>query len=34
MSEKDFAPLSPACVRMLNEKVYDKRKPAALEIEK
>ncbi|XP_067131092.1 protein VAC14 homolog isoform X2 [Centruroides vittatus] len=34
MSEKDFAPLSAACVRALNDKMYDKRKAAALEIEK
>lgn len=34
MSEKDYAPLSTACVRALNEKVYEKRKAAALEIEK
>lgn len=33
-SEKDYAPLSLACVRALNEKLYDKRKAAALEIEK
>ncbi|KAJ8985918.1 hypothetical protein NQ317_010675 [Molorchus minor] len=34
MSEKDFAPLSTACVRALNDKLYDRRKTAALEIEK
>lgn len=34
MSEKDHSPLSPACVRALQEKLYDKRKAAALEIEK
>ncbi|XP_054278723.1 protein VAC14 homolog isoform X2 [Macrosteles quadrilineatus] len=34
MSERDYAPLSPACVRALNDKLYDKRKAAALEIEK
>ncbi|KAJ1524324.1 hypothetical protein ONE63_010831 [Megalurothrips usitatus] len=34
MSEKDYAPLSSACVRALNDKIYDKRKAAALEIEK
>ena len=34
MSEKDFAPLSTACVRALHDKIYDKRKTAALEIEK
>lgn len=33
-SEKDLAPLSPACVRALNDKMYEKRKAAALEIEK
>ncbi|KAG6799477.1 protein VAC14 [Apis mellifera caucasica] len=34
MSERDYAPLSPACVRSLNDKLYEKRKAAALEIEK
>ncbi|KAG8226294.1 hypothetical protein J437_LFUL002733 [Ladona fulva] len=34
MSEKDYAPLSAACVRALNDKIYEKRKAAALEIEK
>lgn len=34
MSDKDYAPLSAACVRALNDKLYDKRKTAALEIEK
>ncbi|XP_044266044.1 protein VAC14 homolog isoform X2 [Tribolium madens] len=34
MSEKDYAPLSSACVRALHDKLYDKRKTAALEIEK
>lgn len=34
MSEKDYAPLSAACVRALNDKLYDRRKTAALEIEK
>ncbi|CAH1112011.1 unnamed protein product [Psylliodes chrysocephalus] len=34
MSEKDYAPLSSACVRALHEKLYDRRKTAALEIEK
>lgn len=34
MSEKEYAPLSAACVRALNDKLYDKRKAAALEIEK
>ncbi|XP_057330110.1 protein VAC14 homolog [Microplitis mediator] len=34
ISERDYAPLSAACVRSLNDKVYDKRKPAATEIEK
>ncbi|GLH02434.1 protein VAC14 homolog [Gryllus bimaculatus] len=34
MSERDYAPLSSACVRALNDKLYDKRKAAALEIEK
>ncbi|CAG0898988.1 unnamed protein product [Darwinula stevensoni] len=34
MAEKDYAPLSTACVRALGDKIYDKRKAAALEIEK
>lgn len=34
MSEKDYTPLSSACVRALNDKIYDRRKIAALEIEK
>ncbi|KAL1486483.1 hypothetical protein MTO96_031363, partial [Rhipicephalus appendiculatus] len=34
LSEKDFAPLSAACVRALSDKLYEKRKTAALEIEK
>lgn len=34
MAETDFSPLSSACVRALNDKVYDKRKAAALEVEK
>ncbi|CAG9861104.1 unnamed protein product [Phyllotreta striolata] len=34
MSEKDYAPLSAACVRALHDKIYEKRKTAALEIEK
>uniref|UniRef100_A0ACB8EAS4 PtdIns(3,5)P(2) sythesis regulation factor n=1 Tax=Sphaerodactylus townsendi TaxID=933632 RepID=A0ACB8EAS4_9SAUR len=32
--EKDFAPLTPGIVRALNDKLYEKRKVAALEIEK
>ncbi|XP_054856657.1 protein VAC14 homolog isoform X1 [Eublepharis macularius] len=32
--EKDFAPLTPSIVRALNDKLYEKRKVAALEIEK
>nr|XP_022907270.1 protein VAC14 homolog isoform X1 [Onthophagus taurus] len=34
MSEKDFAPLSLACVKALHDKLYEKRKFAALEVEK
>jgi vacuole morphology and inheritance protein 14 len=34
MSDKDYAPLSLACVRALIDKQYDKRKAAATEIEK
>ncbi|KAK2708677.1 protein VAC14 homolog [Artemia franciscana] len=32
--EKDYSPLSSACVRALSDKLYDKRKAAAMEIEK
>ena len=31
---QDYAPLSTACVRALNDRLYEKRKAAALEIEK
>lgn len=34
MADKDYAPLSTACVRALNDRMYEKRKAAALEIEK
>ncbi|XP_044735191.1 protein VAC14 homolog isoform X2 [Chrysoperla carnea] len=34
MTDKDYAPLSAACVRALHDKVHDKRKTAALEVEK
>ena len=34
MSERDYSPLSSACVRALNDKVYEKRRAAALEVEK
>ena len=34
MTDKDYAPLSAHCVRALCDKMYDKRKAAALEIEK
>lgn len=34
MTDKDFAPLSAACVRALIDKQYEKRKAAATEIEK
>ncbi|XP_047344516.1 protein VAC14 homolog isoform X3 [Vespa velutina] len=34
MSDRDYAPLSAACVRSLNDKIYEKRKAAAVEIEK
>lgn len=30
----NYAPLSPACVRALTDKIYDKRRAAAVEIEK
>lgn len=33
-TERDYAPLSAACVRSLSDKLYEKRKAAALEIEK
>lgn len=32
--ENAFAPISEACVKALSDKTYDKRKVAALEIEK
>lgn len=32
--ERDYAPLSTACVKALQDKLYEKRKAAALEIEK
>lgn len=34
MADKDYAPLSTACVRALNDRMYERRKAAALEIEK
>lgn len=34
MTERDFAPLTLATVRGLNDKLYEKRKVAALEVEK
>lgn len=34
MSEKDYSPLSLACVKSLTDKSYDKRRQAASEIEK
>ncbi|KAL0278812.1 UNVERIFIED_CONTAM: hypothetical protein PYX00_000512 [Menopon gallinae] len=34
ISERDFAPLSVACVRALNDKLHEKRKTAAVEVEK
>ena len=34
MADKDYAPLSSHCVRALCDKMYDKRKAAAVEIEK
>jgi hypothetical protein len=34
MADKEFAPLSTACARALNDRIYEKRKTAALEIEK
>lgn len=32
--ERDYSPLNPACVRALTDKVNDKRRAAAFEIEK
>jgi len=32
--EKDYSPLSLACVKSLSDKSYDKRRQAAAEIEK
>ncbi|CAB3376141.1 Hypothetical predicted protein [Cloeon dipterum] len=34
MNDKDYSPLSAACVRALQDKLYEKRKAAAVEIEK
>ncbi|CAG0894108.1 unnamed protein product [Cyprideis torosa] len=34
MSDSDFSPLSQACARALSDKIYEKRKTAALEVEK
>lgn len=34
MTERDYAPLSGACVRGLCDKLYEKRKFAGVEIEK
>lgn len=34
MSQRDYAPLSLACVHGLCDKIYDKRKFAGVEIEK
>lgn len=34
MAEKDFLPLTQNVVRGLNDKLYEKRKTAALEIER
>ena len=34
MADKDCAPLTAACVRALVDKLYEKRKGAALEIER
>ena len=34
MSENQYAPLSPALVKQLTDKLYEKRKAAALEIER
>lgn len=34
MSDRDFLPLSATLVKTLTDKLYEKRKTAALEIEK
>eukprot|EP00105_Crassostrea_gigas_P042143 XP_019926291.1 PREDICTED: protein VAC14 homolog [Crassostrea gigas] len=34
MNDKEYAPLSPQCVRNLNDKLYEKRKTGALEVER
>ena len=34
MTEKDMFPLNPTLMRGLNDKIYEKRKAAALEIER
>jgi hypothetical protein len=33
-SERQYAPLTPAIIRGLSDKLYDKRKNSALEIER
>lgn len=34
MNDKDYAPLNNACIRALNDKLYEKRKVGALEVER
>ncbi|XP_048746178.1 protein VAC14 homolog [Ostrea edulis] len=34
MNDKEYAPLSPQCIRNLNDKLYEKRKTGALEVER
>ena len=34
MADKEYSPLSALCVRSLNDKLYEKRKQGALEIER
>lgn len=34
MTEKDYAPLTPICVKNLSDKLYEKRKTGAIEVER
>jgi vacuole morphology and inheritance protein 14 len=34
MNEKDYAPLTAICVKNLSDKLYEKRKTGAMEVER
>lgn len=34
MNDKDFAPLTPICVKNLSDRLYEKRKTGAIEVER